>query len=526
MNPRFVTIGVAARESGVPIWRLRAWDASGLLTPSRTPSGYRLFSAADVERARRLAAEIDGAERLHALGLAYDVATGGDPMGAAAAASRSDAEIRTSERYGLLRQVTHHLRASDDTRSAVGFSVAQLAQFIGADAWSVALADQLRQRIEVYSTFGLSERFTDEVGPWPFRQGLGGQVYALREPISVPDLQPVVRAGREMVLAEGLRAYACVPLFHGSARVGILEMYRRTPDPFELEDLDLLEMVASLITPYIESGRLVQQVTALQQERVHHFRTLVSQFSAAGRRQREQLAAELRTITAELSATDAGSGSAGSIAARLTGLAQESEQLRSTEFDFLELVNTSVIDRIAQEHVLNCSLEVRRWPAGLSTSLASRLYLLLVRLAEEIAAIAEDHVVIRLDSSPDRIQIGLDYGTTDGPLKDPYHPSAEAGTIIDDLDAAFTAERGPASSSVTVSIPRDVVDHPGELLTQREAETLEALRSGLTNREIAARFEISAKTVQNHLTSIYRKLQVSNRSEAISVVGDAAAELR
>lgn len=516
MNSRFVTIGVAARQSGVPIWRLRAWDATGLLTPARTPSGYRLFSAADIERARQLATEVDGAERLRSLGLAYEASTGADPLGTATTPSRSDSDLRTIRHHELLRQITHHLRASDDLRSAVGFSVAQLAQFLGADAWSVALADLLRQKIEVYSTFGLSERFTKELGPWPLRQGLGGQVYALREPISVPDLQPVVRVGREMVLAEGLRAYACVPLVQGSTRIGILEMYRRTADPFGIEDVALLEMVASIVTPYIETERLHQQVTALQQERVRHFRTLVSQFSSTGRRQRENFAAELRTLANGL--TTANTGEEPSIADQLIGLAQRSERVRSTEFDFLELVNTSVVDRVAHENALTCTLEVRRWPSALSTSLASRLYLLLVRLTEEVAAIAANHVILRLDSSPDEIEIGVDYGTSQRPTSDPYAPSTETAAIIDDLDASITAGRGPVSSSVTVSIPRDEVDHRGDLLTQRERETLEALRSGLTNREIASQLEISSKTLQNHLTAIYRKLQVSNRNEAISFV--------
>lgn len=53
-----------------------------------------------------------------------------------------------------------------------------------------------------------------------------------------------------------------------------------------------------------------------------------------------------------------------------------------------------------------------------------------------------------------------------------------------------------------------------ELLTRREAEVLELLADGLTNREIAERLFISQKTVGTHLGHIFDKLRVHNRVEA------------
>jgi DNA-binding NarL/FixJ family response regulator len=53
-----------------------------------------------------------------------------------------------------------------------------------------------------------------------------------------------------------------------------------------------------------------------------------------------------------------------------------------------------------------------------------------------------------------------------------------------------------------------------ELLTPREAEVLELLADGMTNREIAAQLFISQKTVGTHLGHIFDKLGVHNRVEA------------
>jgi DNA-binding NarL/FixJ family response regulator len=61
-------------------------------------------------------------------------------------------------------------------------------------------------------------------------------------------------------------------------------------------------------------------------------------------------------------------------------------------------------------------------------------------------------------------------------------------------------------------------DRPGktkEGLTQREYEVLRLLTKGSTNKEISKALFISEKTVKSHLNSIFRKLKVSRRLQAI-----------
>ena len=52
-------------------------------------------------------------------------------------------------------------------------------------------------------------------------------------------------------------------------------------------------------------------------------------------------------------------------------------------------------------------------------------------------------------------------------------------------------------------------------LTARERDLLELIAQGLDNAQIAARLGLSEKTVRNHITSIFAKLEVENRSQAI-----------
>ena len=51
-------------------------------------------------------------------------------------------------------------------------------------------------------------------------------------------------------------------------------------------------------------------------------------------------------------------------------------------------------------------------------------------------------------------------------------------------------------------------------LSEREVSILQAVARGLTNQAISRELWITEQTVKFHLTNIYRKLDVSNRTEA------------
>lgn len=53
-----------------------------------------------------------------------------------------------------------------------------------------------------------------------------------------------------------------------------------------------------------------------------------------------------------------------------------------------------------------------------------------------------------------------------------------------------------------------------EILTKRELEIIKLLVGGLFNKEIADNLNISEKTVKNHISSIFRKINVSDRTQA------------
>ncbi len=82
-------------------------------------------------------------------------------------------------------------------------------------------------------------------------------------------------------------------------------------------------------------------------------------------------------------------------------------------------------------------------------------------------------------------------------------------TIAGRLMQYFGASRPPSPSQ------------PFPDLTEREREVMALIAQGYTNQAIAERLVISPKTVRNHISSIFSKLQVTSRLEAILCAKDA-----
>jgi DNA-binding NarL/FixJ family response regulator len=67
-------------------------------------------------------------------------------------------------------------------------------------------------------------------------------------------------------------------------------------------------------------------------------------------------------------------------------------------------------------------------------------------------------------------------------------------------------------------------DTPFPELTERELEVLRLIAQGYNNQEIAQKLVIGPKTVRNHITSIFSKLQVADRAQAIVLARQAGQE--
>ncbi len=100
------------------------------------------------------------------------------------------------------------------------------------------------------------------------------------------------------------------------------------------------------------------------------------------------------------------------------------------------------------------------------------------------------------------------------------------GYVLKDVEAAELAHAIRSAWSGQATLPQRAVyriatevgrtdETPAwRRLTPREREVLGLVAEGLRNREIGARLYISEKTVRNHLSSVFRKLGVKDRTQA------------
>ncbi|SPF50092.1 Transcriptional regulatory protein DegU [Candidatus Desulfosporosinus infrequens] len=121
-------------------------------------------------------------------------------------------------------------------------------------------------------------------------------------------------------------------------------------------------------------------------------------------------------------------------------------------------------------------------------------------------------LVLTVDDSDDKVFQVLQLGVAGYLLKD-----VDSKTLIQSIRKVFNGESilSPAVThklleQFTHSIPTKNTCG----LSEREMEILKYLVRGSSNREIGTALFISEKTVKNHLSSIYRKLAVDDRTQA------------
>jgi DNA-binding NarL/FixJ family response regulator len=91
--------------------------------------------------------------------------------------------------------------------------------------------------------------------------------------------------------------------------------------------------------------------------------------------------------------------------------------------------------------------------------------------------------------------------------------AAEARQFATSTDIPPESTTEPVAAPANTSAPLHAF--PARL-TRREAEVLGLLAQGMSNKEIAGVLWLSDRTVERHITSLYRKIGVERRSEATS----------
>ena len=135
-----------------------------------------------------------------------------------------------------------------------------------------------------------------------------------------------------------------------------------------------------------------------------------------------------------------------------------------------------------------------------------------IGVTRRLAETSSETKVVLFTSFSDRegIIAALDAGAVGYLLKD-----AEPGEIHAAIRAAARGETplAPKAASALLSVHRDRAPVAVEL-TAREHEVLALVIAGLSNKQIARRLGISEKTVKGHLTNLFQRIGVTDRTQA------------
>jgi len=117
-------------------------------------------------------------------------------------------------------------------------------------------------------------------------------------------------------------------------------------------------------------------------------------------------------------------------------------------------------------------------------------------------------VVLTSFSDRQRILDALDAGAVGYLLKD-----AEPDELVRGVRAASRGE-SPLAPKAATAVLSERAEQPRVELSQREQEVLRCVGMGFPNKQIALELGISEKTVKTHLTSIFQRIGVTDRTQA------------
>jgi DNA-binding NarL/FixJ family response regulator len=134
-----------------------------------------------------------------------------------------------------------------------------------------------------------------------------------------------------------------------------------------------------------------------------------------------------------------------------------------------------------------------------------------VEATRRALAVRPDARVVMLTSfsEPEHVNAALDAGAIGYILKD-----AAPEEIVQAVKAAARGEAPFSARAAGALLQRRAQKRTGEDLTPREREVLELVGQGLANKQISRKLGIREKTVKAHLTSVFQRIGVSDRTSA------------
>lgn len=122
-------------------------------------------------------------------------------------------------------------------------------------------------------------------------------------------------------------------------------------------------------------------------------------------------------------------------------------------------------------------------------------------------------ILLSDDSNGDKLMKALDAGCDGFLLK-----SCDVSVLRKAVYSVYNGDKYIQESLIDklndTKVIRSNAEEKLDDLTRREVEVLKLIAEGLFNKEIAGKLDISERTVKNHISSIFKKIEVNDRTQA------------